>query len=329
MRLLLAVVALATIAAFWFAFYVDRAKHEAKLVEETSALAPKINYDYQFDKDTKLYDLNNAAPPGPAFLRRYFGEHLFGTVEAVLVRGYEVDQVRGHAVDQELEEFQKLLQFSNLREFALLSFHLENLSDISKIPKLESLHLVACSPISDLSPLSNAESLKQVALHMCPAIKDLTPLLDAPSLNSVILSRMDCDDYAVLKGLPNLKVLKIGQLSKEVADWSWIGEMKSLEELHFQGAKIKTFPSLSALTRLEKLVIDYDSDCPELESIAPFAHSKKLTYLKIRNVAPNQSVDVILELSNLEVLEIPKLTFSDEEIAELRRIRPNLKITIL
>ena len=311
---------LSSIVLAWFGFYVARAKHEAKLVEEISVLNPRIHYDYQFEKVTESYGLKNATQPGPAFLKRHFGEYLFSTVEAVSLNG------NSYPTPSEEKAFQKVLQFSNLRELSLYHFSKTiDLTDVSKVPKLETLNLVS-SGLRDLSPLRNAVSLKRLALPGCSGIRDLTPLLDLPNLNYLIVNQTSCNDYSVLKGLPNLKKLWVGRFGIEVDDWRWIGGMRSLEELHFFNSNMETLPSFSALTRLTSLDI---YNCPRLQSIAPIADAKKLTSLRLRRLKPMQSADVIQKLPNLQVLTFSKRIFTDQQIAELKRIRPNLKITIL
>lgn len=95
---------------------------------------------------------------------------------------------------------------------------------------------------------------------------------------------------------------------------------------------IETLPSFSALARLEELVVD---NCPKLQSITSIADARALTTLRVGNLHPDQSADiigelpdVIGELPNLQFLNLSKKDFSKEQIAELQRIRPKLKIVI-
>ena len=216
MRLLLAMMFLASILVAWFSYYVVRGQREAKLVEELGKLSSELrvsfSYDYEFNEAMGgLYD-RVPTTPGPAILKQYFGENLFCTVENVTVAkvNFEETTFGETNLENELEAFKKIVQFSNLRQLNLFYTQLEDLSSISKIPKLERLNLVLCGS-NDLSPLRDAESLKQLNLTNCLAIKDLTPLLDVPNLDRLALSQMACDD-SVLKGLPNLKELSISKL---------------------------------------------------------------------------------------------------------------------
>ena len=333
LRMLLVIVSSTAIGCAWFVPWWNHTKQEAALVADIQILKPLLYYDYQFSELKEHYDPANCLAPAPKFLKAWFGEHLFGSVESFSVTGssfyaeFPLGTTEVYRYSNEIDDaFQRIGEFKNLRFLSLHGcFGLSDLTMIKTLDKIEDLDLQACGA-EDISPLKFASSLKTLNLGNCSSIEDLTPISHLSNLESLDLSQTRLSDYSCLAELPNLKSLSMLNLYEDIEDWSWLGEMKSLEEAWLDSSGLKRLPSLKKLNRLTSIHLSY---CADLESTAPLVDVKQLKHLWLGRGAPLQILEHLDELPDLESLYLQGIEVNKEEIASIQSKRPNLAIEVL
>lgn len=157
--------------------------------------------------------------------------------------------------------------------------------------------------------------------------QDLSPIASIRTIEELDLILNEFSDYSCLQQLPNLKKLSIGHPYVQIEDWTWLGEIESLESLDLSSSRINKLPSLLKLKNLEFLDL---KNCSRLESTAPVADLKNLTRLSIGKGTPLQILDMVDQLPNLEFLDLQPYKQDKLSVAEIEGIRrrfPHAKVT--
>lgn len=67
----------------WLGWQVQRAERQKNAAEKIEALGGLVVYEHELDSDGYPIDFKRHLPPGPAWLRRLLGDHLFQRVAEV------------------------------------------------------------------------------------------------------------------------------------------------------------------------------------------------------------------------------------------------------
>ncbi|MDD5701294.1 MAG: leucine-rich repeat domain-containing protein [Dehalococcoidales bacterium] len=104
-----------------------------------------------------------------------------------------------------IKDISALKYFANLAELNLGFNAVTDLSPLSQLPKLESLHLFSNNSVSDLSPLAALTNLSFLNLQY-NRIQDVSPLAGLQNLTALFLKGNAITDYSPLKDIfPNLR----------------------------------------------------------------------------------------------------------------------------
>ena len=213
---------------------------------------------------------------------------------------------------------------------------LSNLSPISRLTKLEYLHLgdTAISDVAPLSELTNMESLylKNTFVSDVSAfaklthlktldlagtsVSDISVLSSLTNLESLFLARTPVSDISALSGLTNLKVLFFGSTS--ISDLSVLASLTNLERLSLP-KNVSDVSALSGLTNLEYLFLGWTS----VSDVSALSRLTNLESLDLRDTAVSD-VSALSELTNLEHLFLNRTSVSDisalSGLANLKRL---------
>lgn len=169
------------------------------------------------------------------------------------------------------------LQFcSNLRELAINCESVTGLEVLTKLPKLETLHIRTVEPI-DLSVLEKCKKLNTVSFVQCEGY-DYAPLQKLKKLNALCFT--DCKDV----------------------DLSFLAEKVKLKSLYVSGGSVKNFEAAAAQKSMIMLcVLNTPVDAQALNNV--IASCKKLLQLSLwkMDVAP---LDAIFAAKTLEGLDL-------------------------
>lgn len=289
LRWLLVFALLSSVVFGWFGSHYNRAKTEARLLEEILPLSPEVTFDYErTDPD--------GTPPGPKLLRAWCGDNLFASVESLNIS-------YGSWEGTEDEAFEKIGGFHHLKR----------------------LDLTGASGLEDISVIGELDTLRELDMRYCENAHDLSPILKIRKLEKLSLSLNGFKDHSCLAKIDTLKELSIGHPYGSFKNWTWLSELKNIETLDLSSSRINRLPPLGKLKRLKVLDLTH---CSRLESSLPVADLENLTELKIGRGTPLQVLDRIEDLKKLERLKLsPYDHLSDSELEELRARIPNVAVS--
>lgn len=170
---------------------------------------------------------------------------------------YYMNDMTGDTSYGDVSDLSLLASMPNLKEVWLCR---QQISDLSPLEGLPITTLVLCdNSIEDLSPLSSLTGLSTLWLGgNTPS--DLTPLAGLTRLRDLNLDGAGddrltpLDSLAPLAGLPLVR-LSLGWRTVSDGDWSVLGTLPLLETFCFNGPAIPDFSPLSALPRLNTVLV--------------------------------------------------------------------------
>jgi len=277
----------ASIVFGWFGQYAGRAKRETRVLEEIHLHFPSPTYS--FESQIALGE----PPPGPKFLRDWFGDNLFGYVES-LTLFYDSDGG---------DTFPKIVGFRQLKHLT-----------VNGQPGL-----------TDLSAVAELKQLQELNLSSCVEVRDISPLTRLPKLEKLSLSLNGFDDHSSITKIPRLKELSIGHPYTAFKDWSWLSDLETLEVLDLSSSRINKLPPLGKLKKLRILNLTHCSRLDSSESVVELAN---LVELSIGRGTPLQILDKIEQLEKLERLILcPYERLPASELEEIKKRIPMVKVS--
>lgn len=356
LRLLLGFALLTSLVFGWFAPLAYRARTESRILDEISVLHPKAHFDYQRNVESDGY--NSSEPPGPEFLKKWFGDNLFGHVESLEIYFFPNPEENQKALER-IACFRQLKRLSirgflpdlssvsKIKNLTQLTIDCDagNIEDLGELAKLQRLYIrgeltgLSClskmkklthltidgGDCQSIEPLGKLKAIQNLTLRNLD-VDDLSPIQNLPALEKLQLSLNQFEDHSVLTKLPNLKSLSIGHPYKGFEDWSWLEDMETLEELDLASSRVNHLPPLEKLKKLKMLNLLH---CSRLASSAPVADLKNLTVLQIGNGTPMQILDTIELLPNLKnlIILLPFHQMEDLDVEDIKTRFPAVKIS--
>lgn len=173
-----------------------------------------------------------------------------------------------------------------------------DISDATPLKVLADLHhLDLCKTrVTDLEPLKDLHSLRVLYLE-CTRIKDLTPLQNLTKLQKLRLAETKITDVTPLRSLTGLQELRLA--TTEIKDLEPLQGLTNLRVLYLEGTPVDDIRTLAALSNLQEL---------------------HLADTQVTDLTPLQ------DLENLRRLDLAGTSVTPEEIEELKRARPQLRV---
>lgn len=204
LRTLFILVALASLGFGWLGYKVRQAQRQKEAVEAIEKLGGAVMYDFQFDSNGKFN--GKATPPGPAWLRKLLGDHLFVNVVRVELFG-NTQVTDGDLVHlQELEKLETLnLSITQVTDAGLV--HLEGLNQLRELNLSDTQVTDA-----ELFHLQGLDQLERLYLSITPVTDaGLVHLRGLNQLRDLVLSDTQVTDNGLfqLQGLKKLKYLSL------------------------------------------------------------------------------------------------------------------------
>lgn len=326
---------LMTVVSVGLAWYVERVRVEQRAAEAVLAAGGEVIYDWQMrpaDADGSF----RRDPPGPDFLRAWFGPHWFDSIVKVELNGNQFR--RGKDNFKLLSS--RLIPLPTLRELRLWMVPLDQ-GDFELLGRMQQLQMLSIGQVAEMTPenaagLSAARNLQALHLDYAKVFPPtLSELAKLPRLEKL---RIICDNYDRRTG----KHIDLYDLDDESA--AAIGDFPRLRELSLHYTKItdQGLADLCELSQLELLVVS----SPRITSASfePVSRLKRLRHLgtwawKIEDAdfamlqdAPQlTSLGLVTPLTNASVVELCKLKqlkrlnldgdkITDESLAHLRQL---------
>lgn len=332
MRTLLVAMTVVSVALTW---YVHRVRIEQRAAEAVLAAGGKVVYDWQM-RPADAGGSFRRDPPGPNFLRAWFGPHWFDSIAKV--------ELNGNQFRRDKDNFtllgRRLMRLPALRELSLWQLELDQV-DYELLGRMQGLQALRIGQVVEMTPdnaagLAAARNLEELHLDYAKVSPlTLSKLARLPSLEKL---KIVCDNYDRRTG----KHIDLYDLDDESA--AAIGDFPRLRELSLHYTKItdQGLADLCELSQLELLVVS----SPHITSASfePVSRLTKLRHLgtwswkindadfaKLHDAPQLTSLGLVTPLTNASVAELCKLTqlkrlnldgdeITDESLAYLREL---------
>ena len=196
----------------------------------------------------------------------------------------------------------------------------KNVFDLHKLKKLKNLESLEMGYLdtSNFEVLASFSKMRHLDLGGTK-ISDLTPISGLINLEYLGLVRTEIKNIDLLASLTNLKELNLG--GTQISDIKALANLTKLEKLHLHGSKVTDISPIAKLTNLQKLDIYYSqiSDITALEGLTNISELE-LWGTKIKDISP------LKNLKKLQQIGLYNINTSEEQIAELQKALPDLKI---
>ena len=257
---------LSTIIAVVVAYVSFRVRTERLQRETLESFADanvQVLYDYQ------IYDPESGdipvTPPGPQFVKRWFGEHIFANVVHLGVTSRSDSWGRTNDL------------------YPLNSIDLSVLGYLKHLRQLSFAH---ASGIEDLKAMQFAPRLERLRIEQCDSLTTLSGVEQCPKLERLeVINGEGLYEISAIKSLVNLKQLFVSQRKEPTKsealpldDASILTDLRQLEQLHLSVPHWKDLDGIEALNRLTNLTLTQARD---LEDASEMVALPRLRVLKL------------------------------------------------
>lgn len=204
------------------------------------------------------------------------------------------------------EDLTVLRDLKNLRELTVQGA-VRDFSVLSKLPKLETLHL-GRNPGSSGSSLAACKNIKYLDIYnFGDPFTDTSFLRGMTGLERLRINHAGLKNIKDIGGLYNLKELDLRD--NEISDIAPLEKLKKLEKLSLSANKISKLEPLKALSKLKEL----DASSNVLKDVSPLAQMKNLESLELSNNWLG-SLQPLEKLTNLKKLSLTRCGLTDISI---------------
>ena len=239
LRFLFIAVLLISVPLSWFAYHYHRVEAQRGAIvrlrqylyeNECSSYGIRYAYEYEIINEGGEQNVHLAEPPGPAFLRRMFGEDFFTSVASVEITGGETNQPNATPLDVSAFRAFPELKSLDLSNVKLKSSDLIALSELHEIQYLD-LGGTAVQD-KDLGFLANMHELRSLELQSTQiSSAGLHSISGLTTMDSLDLSGTRIDDVA-LRYVGCLKQLKYLDLKGTRVSSTGLAHLGNLHELY-------------------------------------------------------------------------------------------------
>jgi len=205
----------------------------------------------------------------------------------------------------------------SLQWLYLSNTQVRELEPIKGINSLKGLYL-SDTQVSNLEPIKGLSSLQELNLSGTQ-VSNLEPIKRLVNLENLYLTKTKVNDLELIKGLSSL--LSLSLMDMKVSDFEPIKVLRSLERLWLTRTSVSDIGLLSGLNNLKELYLS-GTQVRDLEPI------KRLGSLQRLSISDTQvsNLEPIKELRSMKELWLNNTQVSDEQVKELKKALPELKI---
>ncbi|MEJ2646997.1 MAG: leucine-rich repeat domain-containing protein [Sedimentisphaerales bacterium] len=222
---------------------------------------------------------------------------------------------------RELDKFPGSLTNEDFLRLESVRVYENELTNIKPLAKLKNLHTISfyVAPNHDLDfrPLGKLEKLK--TLRICNGGGNVVNV-SLPG-KVVVFFPIRKKRHWYVKVFSFFRRLEPAHSKTKSFDPGQLRELRQLESLTIQEFYLRNFEALAALTNLEYLGLD----STEIKDINSLANLKNLRELDLSNTKVTD-LNALKTLTGLKNLSLRDVSISDDEIAELQKALPGLKI---
>ncbi len=229
---------LTTGVCVYLGWLVSSARDQRLAVQAIEDQRGDVYYDFELDEEAELID--DAQPPGPAWLRERIDRHLIDNVAYVSFEYVGIQDVSS------------LTKLRKLRKLDLDTAKIRDLRPLAGLTRLEWLFL-ANTPIHDISPLAELHDLRTLVLRNTQ-VSDLSALRELTELRQLYLQDSQVEDLKPLAGLTELEFLILDRT--RVKDLSPLKDLNKLGWLSLVNTHVSDITPLKGLTALFSVELD-------------------------------------------------------------------------
>jgi len=241
------------------------------------------------------------------------------TVKAITDRSTDANLIR-QAVARKLGKKPHELvlgDYKKIEQLNLSGSEISDLKPLEALTELKILHLYD-THVSNLEPLKALTSLRELRLSRTN-IRNIEPLSALTGLQGLWIDGTQVSNIEPLKDLTQLQMLDLGY--SEVSNLKPLQSLKNLRMLWLPVSEINSIDALSSLIKLQMLCL-HDTRVSSVEPLTA------LTNLQVLDLWRTHVSDLkpLYSLAGLKSLDIRQTNISDEQIAQMQKALPKLKI---
>ncbi|HCO92646.1 MAG TPA: hypothetical protein DIU00_01635 [Phycisphaerales bacterium] len=209
------------------------------------------------------------------------------------------------------------VDFIKVEQLDLSGSQISDLQSLEALTSLKMLHLCDTN-VSNLEPLKALTGLRELRLSRTN-ITNIEPLAGLTNLQGLWIDGTQVSKIEPLKSLTRLKKLDLGYT--KVSKLEPLQSLKNLRMLWLPVSEINSIDALSSLTKLQVLCL-HDTRVSSVEPLTA------LTNLQVLDLWRTHVSDLkpLYSLAGLKSLDIRETNLSDEQIAQMQKSLPKLKI---
>ncbi|MBN1973421.1 MAG: hypothetical protein JW787_07260 [Sedimentisphaerales bacterium] len=248
-----------------------------------------------------------------------------------------------------------IADFEKVEDITLNLTEITSLRSLAKLKNIEKIRFIflwgSMNYDIDFKPLAKLHNLRELQISIAETYSPKVPpnkfkwydiiLFFLRKAKQSIPHRKDIFDIGRLKSLKHIEILTIEYY--EVCNFEALASFPKLVHLNLTRAKINNSDFLKKLTNLKYLELsntDINDINPiqglvnleylgleraDITDISPLTNLKNLQELDLRSTKVN-GVNTLIKLTKLKTLNLRNVPLSEEQIDELQKALPNLKI---
>ena len=282
-------------------------------------------FQYAHQRDADGNEIESPKLPGPAVLRRVFGDRFFYRPVRLETRGMDMDW-------SEIARLKSLREVCVSASYASESFDLASLVSLKELSRLEIKH----RKLKSLPKLSEMRNLKHLCLEGCglpsastkhipipgDVLLDAVQSMQLESLEATIVEDVDLERLVALPGMQRLHRLA---LSTTNADLMPLTRLAKLE--HLRVGTVRSLRPFRQLPDLKSLELDFQSEDVRLTP-RDLRYLTKLQSLKLTHCSNLVDLDWLSGMSELRQLSMKGSNCADVALDPLRQLKHLERLTL-
>lgn len=196
----------------------------------------------------------------------------------------------------EVDDLSGIRNLTNLEAIDISYIVTKDLTQLSHLKKLTSLHAEGCE-LESLAGIGSLKNLKHLSVSY-NEIKSLKPLIALTNINTIFISENKIENLDGVSNLTNLKELYMS--GNPIINFSGISQLTSLVSLDIERSKISNLDIVNELIKCKNFNNLSIKSCENITDITALKKLKgleriNLGYMKLKDLSPIEHVKTLMK----------------------------------